>query len=482
MFVAVGWESKVKLFGHYVAPFFVLLATLDGALFLAVLHGLSLSYACHRCYFSSLVHLRLYQSVLLTAAFLLITMSVGLYNDDAMKDFRTFFRRFITASQLIFIPSVVLVGVTKAAAGLPFGWFVGILSLAVSIFMMVLLAIRLILMRFARTRLMTRRVVVMGDGDIAEAVSEFLIGSGRSHLRYVQTIKSYRIQENYYLTSSNLVLKMRREEPVTLSNVATALHADEIVVAVEDKRGLPVTELLECKLKGIDVIDALSFWEREAGLIDYANAGAGWLTFSSGFVLDQPRRVLKYIGDFVVSLSFLVAVLPLTVLVALAIKLESPGPVFYRQERVGLNGKVFRIWKFRSMRADAERDGVPRWAKSADDRVTRIGRFIRKVRIDEIPQIFNVLAGDMSFIGPRPERPFFVEQLREHIPCYDLRHRVRPGITGWAQVNYPYGASVEDAKRKFSYDLYYVKKNDVLLDLAILVQTVRVILFAQGSR
>jgi exopolysaccharide biosynthesis polyprenyl glycosylphosphotransferase len=199
-------------------------------------------------------------------------------------------------------------------------------------------------------------------------------------------------------------------------------------------------------------------------------------------VLDQPRRVLKYIGDFVVSLSFLVAVLPLTVLVALAIKLESPGPVFYRQERVGLNGKVFRIWKFRSMRADAERDGVPRWAKSADDRVTRIGRFIRKVRIDEIPQIFNVLAGDMSFIGPRPERPFFVEQLREHIPCYDLRHRVRPGITGWAQVNYPYGASVEDAKRKFSYDLYYVKKNDVLLDLAILVQTVRVILFAQGSR
>jgi lipopolysaccharide/colanic/teichoic acid biosynthesis glycosyltransferase len=165
-----------------------------------------------------------------------------------------------------------------------------------------------------------------------------------------------------------------------------------------------------------------------------------------------------------------------------AIKLESRGSIFYRQERVGLNGRVFRVWKFRSMRSDAESDGVPRWATSSDDRVTRVGRFIRKVRIDEIPQIINVLAGDMSFIGPRPERPFFVEQLKQHIAYYDLRHRVRPGITGWAQVNYPYGASIDDAKRKFAYDLYYVKNNDVLLDFVILVQTVRVILFAQGSR
>jgi lipopolysaccharide/colanic/teichoic acid biosynthesis glycosyltransferase len=168
--------------------------------------------------------------------------------------------------------------------------------------------------------------------------------------------------------------------------------------------------------------------------------------------------------------------------VALAIGLDSPGPVFYGQERVGLNGAVFKAWKFRSMRVDAESDGAPRWASSRDDRVTRVGRFIRKVRIDEIPQVLNVLAGEMSFIGPRPERPFFVKQLREQIPYYDLRHRVPPGITGWAQVNYPYGATVEDARRKLAYDLYYLKRSDLILDLVILLQTVRVVLFAHGGR
>jgi sugar transferase (PEP-CTERM system associated) len=472
----------VKIFGHYVAPLFVLLVALDGGLFLAALRLLSLASDCHACYFASLVNLRLYQAAMLAGAFLLVTTSVGLYNDDALKNFRTFLQRFLTASQLIFIPTVLVVGFTKAAAGLPFGWYVGILSLAILVFMAVLLVLRLLLMRFARNSFITKRIVVLGEGTVADAVTEFLSGDARSHLRHVQTINDCLVQETYLFTSSNLVLKIRREEPVTLSIVAQALRADEIVVAVNDKRGLPIDELLECKLKGIDVVDALTFWEREAGLIDFANAGAGWLTFSSGFVLDQPRRAVKRMVDFAVSLAFLIAVLPITVLTAIAIKLESPGPIFYRQERVGLNGKTFRVWKFRSMRSDAEADGVPQWARSSDARVTRVGRLIRKVRIDEIPQIINVLAGDMSFIGPRPERPFFVEQLKQHIPYYDLRHRVRPGITGWAQVNYPYGASIEDAKRKFAYDLYYVKKNDVLLDFAILIQTVRVILFAQGSR
>ncbi|MDB5452814.1 MAG: sugar transferase, partial [Caulobacteraceae bacterium] len=181
-------------------------------------------------------------------------------------------------------------------------------------------------------------------------------------------------------------------------------------------------------------------------------------------------------------LCFLAFILPLAALIALAIKLESPGPAFYSQERVGLNGRVFRVLKFRSMRTDAEADGVARWASKSDDRVTRIGRFIRKVRLDEVPQVLNVLAGDMSFIGPRPERPAFIEELKKQIPLYDLRHRVRPGITGWAQVNYPDGATIEDAKQKLSYDLYYLKRNDFLLDIAILVQTVRVVLFSNGAR
>ena len=192
--------------------------------------------------------------------------------------------------------------------------------------------------------------------------------------------------------------------------------------------------------------------------------------------------MFKRVADFTVSLFFLAAVLPITLLVAMAIKLESRGPVFYRQERVGLNGRIFRVWKFRSMRTDAEKDGVPRWASAKDNRVTRVGRFIRATRIDEIPQIINVLEGDMSFIGPRPERPYFVQQLRREMPYYDLRHRVKPGITGWAQVNYRYGESIEDARQKLAYDLYYVKNNDFFLDLTILVQTVRVIMFAHGAQ
>jgi sugar transferase (PEP-CTERM system associated) len=472
----------VKLFGHYITRVTALFAALDTILFLVLLQTLGVLHVCERCYLGSLLHLRLYQALLITAVFLLITTSVGLYNTDATQDFRTFIKRFLLAWQLIFLPAVISIGLTKAAAGLPFGWYVGIMALAISLFMLVLLSLRLVLVWGFGLKFLKKRLVVVGDGAMAQAVTDFLHGPGRSHFRCVETIRDWGPAPVSITSIGNLKLKDAVVDRAPLSVLVEMLKAEEIVVAVEDRRGLPVAELLECKLKGVAVIDALTFWEREAGLIDPASAGAGWLTFSGGFALDQRHRLFKRIADVVISLLFLAAMAPLVLLVMLAIKLESPGPIFYRQERVGLNGQVFRVWKFRSMRTDAERDGVPRWATAIDDRVTRLGRFIRKVRIDEIPQVINVLAGDMSFIGPRPERPFFVEQLKQQIPHYDLRHRVRPGITGWAQVNYPYGASIEDAKRKLSYDLYYLKKNDLLLDFAILVQTVRVILFAHGAR
>jgi exopolysaccharide biosynthesis polyprenyl glycosylphosphotransferase len=208
----------------------------------------------------------------------------------------------------------------------------------------------------------------------------------------------------------------------------------------------------------------------------------GTLTFEDGFRVNFSRRLVKRALDVVVGLVFLVLMAPICAVVAVLIKLDSAGPAFFWQERVGLNGKTFRICKFRSMRTDAEADGVARWATELDPRITRVGHFIRKFRLDEFPQVFNVLRGDMSFIGPRPERPVFVEQLRKDIPYYDVRHRVQPGITGWAQVSYRYGASKEDARRKLGYDLYYVKNGDLLLDLAILLQSVRVVLFAAGSR
>lgn len=471
----------MKLFGHHVGRTFALFVALDGALFIMLLWLLSLGANCAGCGYHPPLSLQFHQSAALTGVFLLTTMSIGVYNNDATRDFRVFLKRFVLAAQFIILAAV---------AGLAFfyptatsGWRIVEAIVALAALLLVLALLRLPLARGAGLAFLRKRIIVYGDGEMANAITAFIDGPGQSHFRLVQQIKTWRAQP-LATTIGNLTLKQARLQLqlLPLHAVAEGVKAEEIVVAVEDRRGLPVEELLECRLRGIGVVDALTFWEREAGQIDFAHAGPGWLTFSGGFAFDQPHRVAKRLTDIIISLSFLIFVLPLCAFVALAIRLESPGPIFYRQERVGLNGRVFKVWKFRSMRSDAERDGVPQWANTTDDRVTRIGRFIRKVRLDEVPQVLNVLVGDMSFIGPRPERPFFVEQLREQIPHYDLRHRVRPGITGWAQVNYPYGASVDDARRKLAYDLYYLKKNDLLLDFAILVQTVRVILFAHGAR
>jgi len=239
---------------------------------------------------------------------------------------------------------------------------------------------------------------------------------------------------------------------------------------------------LHCKLAGIKVTDFLDFWERETRSVDLDALKPSWLFYSDGFRCGPVDEFLKRSFDIAVSLSLLILTLPLLVLTACLIKFESPGPVLYRQDRVGLHGRVFTILKFRSMRADAETDGRPRWAAKGDPRVTRVGAIIRKLRIDELAQILNVLRGDMSFVGPRPERPFFVAELSKALPYYAERHWVRPGITGWAQINFPYGASTEDARRKLTYDLYYLKNRSFFLDSLILLQTVRVIFWNQGAR
>ena len=462
----------------------MVLAGLDGGLFLAGLRLLSLEQHCSFCYFNSLVSLNLAKAATLACIFVLLCASVGIYNADALRSFRTFLKRFAVAWQVIFILAVGFFAISKIALGVPFGWFVGILSLAISLFMALLLCLRFVFHLYYRSSFLKKRVLVLGQGATADAVIAYMNGPGRNHLKHVRTVESCRAAENrVWTTEGNLAVGEPSAHAATpLLQIALQMRVDEIIVAVDDKRGLAVWDLLECRLNGIDVIEYLNFWEREFAQIDVSNVGPGTLAFTSGFQLNRRRRVLKRVGDFTVSLAFLAAVLPITLLVAIAIKLESRGPVFYRQERVGLNGRIFRVWKFRSMRQDAEKDGVPRWATAKDNRVTKVGRFIRATRIDEIPQIINVLEGDMSFIGPRPERPYFVDQLRREMPYYDLRHRVKPGITGWAQVNYRYGESIEDARQKLAYDLYYVKNNDFFLDLAILAQTVRVIVFAHGAQ
>jgi sugar transferase (PEP-CTERM system associated) len=276
----------------------------------------------------------------------------------------------------------------------------------------------------------------------------------------------------------------RLSTELSLTQTAHRLGVDEIIVALTERRSgsMPLRELLDCKLSGVQVFDITTYFERMLGQIRIDFVNAGWLIFGDGFNQGFYRTAVKRIFDILCSLILILLAAPIMVITAIVIKLESQGPIFYRQERVGYNSKNFKVSKFRSMRTDAEKDGKPRWATAQDDRVTRVGHIIRRLRIDELPQLFNVLNGDMSLVGPRPERPFFVEQLTNEIPYYAVRHSIKPGVTGWAQVRYQYGSTIEDSQEKLQYDLYYVKNHSLFLDFVILFETVGVVLTGKGAR
>ncbi len=271
---------------------------------------------------------------------------------------------------------------------------------------------------------------------------------------------------------------------MSLIDTAKAHKIDGIVVAVKERRGgkMPLRELLDCRLYGVIVMDISSYYERMLGQIRLDALKAGWLIFGDGFRQGILRTITKRIFDIVVATILLILALPVMLVTAVLIVIEDGFPILYRQERVGRGGRLFNVIKFRSMRRDAEADGKPRWATANDDRTTRVGRIIRKLRIDELPQLYSVLIGDMSMVGPRPERAFFVDQLTREIPFYAVRHSVKPGVTGWAQVRYHYGASIDDAAQKLQYDLYYVKNHSLLLDMVVLFETVGVVLGGKGAQ
>jgi sugar transferase (PEP-CTERM system associated) len=269
----------------------------------------------------------------------------------------------------------------------------------------------------------------------------------------------------------------------TIHRFVSEGRVDRIVVALEERRGrFPAEDLLNCRMEGISIEEGIAFYEHLTGKLLIEKAYPSFLIFSDGFIKTTYHHGVKTALDFSLALSGLIILLPVMALIALAIKLDSVGPIFYRQERVGKNGKTFILLKFRSMKKDAEKATGPIWAEEGDKRVTWVGKILRKLRLDEIPQMINILRGEMSFVGPRPERPHFVEHLKDEIPFYDKRHAVKPGITGWAQIKYPYGASKNDALEKLKYELYYIKNMSLFFDLLVLFRTVKIALFGNGAR
>jgi sugar transferase (PEP-CTERM system associated) len=412
------------------------------------------------------------RGLLLTAATFACTMAFGLYSER---------QRARTVGILVRVVAAVGAGVAITAVGfylIPHLWIGrAVLLIAGLLVIALMLILRLGFSRLADTTF-KRRVLVYGTGQRAKPIAGLRRSSDQRGFVLVGFVRP---------PGAELALPLERVVCADgmLLDVCERHEVDEVVVAMDERReAFPIRELLDCRLAGIDVTDLSTFLERETGRVRIDVLHPSWLIFGEGFKRGSIRLQGKRVLDLLAASTLFCLTCPLMLLTVLAIMLEDGwrSPLFYQQERVGFGGKIFRLLKFRSMRVDAEAAGQPVWAEKNDSRVTRTGAVIRKLRIDELPQILNVLKGEMGLVGPRPERPQFVKQLTEKIPYYIERHSVKPGITGWAQLCYPYGSSEQDALEKLQYDLYYVKNSNLLFDIFILVQTAEVVLMGKGAR
>ncbi|HID45953.1 MAG TPA: TIGR03013 family PEP-CTERM/XrtA system glycosyltransferase [Chromatiaceae bacterium] len=400
--------------------------------------------------------------------------AMGLYQSRSREEPIGMFARVLAAFVLGSILSIILFYVFPQ---LYLGR--GVFALTLLFSLLAIGTVRPLFFQFVNERSPGIRVLILGAGEKASNIPTRM--RRRADRRGIQIVgflpatkEEIRIDESLLLSPSKSLLELVKEHDI-----------DEIVVAQDERRAnMDMQQLLECKLAGINIIDLPTLFERQTGQINLNLLAPSWLIFSRRFRLDPVSQMLKRTFDLIVSLIICILTSPIMLITALAIWIESSfkGPIFFRQKRVGENGKLFDVLKFRSMKTDAESDGKARWAEENDDRITRVGSFIRKVRIDELPQCWNVIKGEMSFVGPRPERPEFVKELEKSIPYYDVRHVVKPGLTGWAQLCYPYGANENDAKEKLKFDLYYVKHQSLRFDIIILLRTVEVVLFGKGAR
>jgi len=414
--------------------------------------------------------------VLLIIAFsislITVNSTIGLYRRDSVKRENVWIRALGAAA----LGTTILYIAVRALAP-PLSWHINT-PFALLPYAVLIASLRPLLFALRQAGVGQRRALILGNSADALTVQE------RLSMRWDQIVEVVGLlpvgdQEPDGATGLRVF-----DRNTNLLELVSELKVNEVIVAAREQRGgvLPMHELLECRIRGVRVVDQTDFFERVHGEFPLESLKASWLIYGHGFEQGLSRRIAKRSTDIVVSSILLVLSLPVMVLAAIAIKLDGRGPLIYRQERVGQGGRSFRVLKFRSMRADAERDGVAQWADTDDPRITRVGRFLRKTRIDELPQLFNVLRGQMSIVGPRPERPVFVDRLKREVRFYDVRHSIKPGLTGWAQVRFSYAASLEDSQRKLQFDLYYVKNHSLTLDVRILFETVRVVLRGEGAR
>lgn len=472
---ARGITGKFRLFGHYVHAQFLLLAVSE----LVIIFSISM--AIYNYFLPVNTEIAMKSAIeiagkiaLMSIVFLFFMVAMGLYDTRQRERLSGLVMRLIA---VLFFAVVAMKMLYQFIPFLSVGD--GLLEISALASVSSLALVRALFYKFVDGRVLLRRVLVVGTGENAQFIDRLrrkadmrgfsLVGFVGSELD-----EAHKVDQSRVLTFEG-----------SLSSYALANDIDEIVLALDERRkNFPTDELLNCRMSGIDVTDTVDFFERESALIQLDLVQPSWFIHSDGCKRHFIRASVKRSFDIMVSIGLLVLSAPFMLLTSVAIMLESrgKGSVLYSQQRVGRNGQCFNVHKFRSMKTDAEADGIARWAQREDPRITRVGSFIRKYRLDELPQLWNVLIGEMSLVGPRPERPEFVKELCQANPLYKERHRVCPGITGWAQLCYPYGASAEDSMSKLQYDLYYVKNYGLFLDAYTLIQTVEVVLFKKGSR
>ncbi|WP_010543086.1 TIGR03013 family XrtA/PEP-CTERM system glycosyltransferase [Sphingomonas elodea] len=461
----------IRLFKHYVPNTVLLLGLLDVILLVAA-GEIGWQLRAHQIAFDpGPIAERLPQLASFTLVLLTAMVALGVYGAEALQSLRHALVRLLVSIALGVLGLSVLYFLLP-----PIGFWRSNLLYAALAAVVLLLLMRILLGKTLGSQAFKRRIVVLGAGPRAARLKQLskMPGASFAVVGYVAMSETNRV----------IPEAIARDAIYNLADHVVLLNASEVVLALEERRNsLPLKDLLRIKTTGVHVNEISTFLERETGRVDLDSVNPSWLIFSDGFSSGRMVSALsKRLFDILASLILLVLSFPLVLLTAVLIKLESRGPVLYRQQRVGLYGQAFDVLKLRSMRQDAEAPGEAVWAEENDPRITRIGRIIRKIRVDELPQCWSVLKGEMSFVGPRPERPQFVDDLEQKLPYYAERHMVKPGITGWAQINYPYGASIEDSRQKLEYDLFYAKNYSPFLDLLILLQTARVILFPSGAR